>query len=66
MSRKIYCEQCDAYLGEVRDATLRKDALYICASCLIRLRPAPRKPDTSEDFGNVFEALFSGRMPKNS
>ena len=33
MARMIYCEKCGINLGELRDATLRKGAVFICADC---------------------------------
>ena len=34
MSRKIYCNKCKVYLGEIRDAKLRKDVCFSCYSCV--------------------------------
>jgi RNase P subunit RPR2 len=31
--RKIYCKKCGEYLGEIRDATLRKRITFICGDC---------------------------------
>jgi predicted SprT family Zn-dependent metalloprotease len=34
MAKKvIYCKTCGKYLGEIRDATLRKGVKYQCAKC---------------------------------
>ena len=30
---QIYCNDCKLYLGEVRDATLRKNIKHICSIC---------------------------------
>jgi predicted SprT family Zn-dependent metalloprotease len=30
---KIYCAKCRKYLGEIRDAKLRKGTAYLCAEC---------------------------------
>ncbi len=30
---KIYCKKCGKYLGEIRDATLRKHIVYFCSHC---------------------------------
>jgi len=32
---KIYCKHCGKYLGEIRDATLRKGVVFICKECSI-------------------------------
>jgi len=31
--RKIYCQKCKKYLGEIRDAKLRKDIAFLCKDC---------------------------------
>jgi len=33
MSWYIRCKGCNKYLGEIRDATLRKEITYLCISC---------------------------------
>ena len=33
MIRKIYCAECTTYLGEIRDATLKKGMIYLCIKC---------------------------------
>jgi RNase P subunit RPR2 len=30
---KIHCQKCKTYLGEIRDATLRKGIVYLCRKC---------------------------------
>lgn len=30
---KIYCAGCNKYLGEIRDATLRKNIVHLCSNC---------------------------------
>ena len=32
-SRKINCKSCKTYLGEIRDAKLKKGISYLCRSC---------------------------------
>jgi len=32
-SRKIHCHSCKIYVGEIRDATLRKGMIVFCAQC---------------------------------
>jgi predicted SprT family Zn-dependent metalloprotease len=29
----IRCQECDCYLGEIRDATLKKNMSYLCSEC---------------------------------
>jgi hypothetical protein len=33
MGRKIYCAGCSNYLGEIKDARLRKNISYLCSTC---------------------------------
>lgn len=33
MDREIYCKECGAYLGVIRDAKLRKDLVVLCSNC---------------------------------
>lgn len=33
LARKITCNNCQKYLGEIRDARLLKSIVYLCASC---------------------------------
>lgn len=49
--RKIHCHLCGKYLGDIRDATLRKGTKYICEECT--------KP-VKLDLPPGFERLFGG------
>jgi len=52
--RKIYCYKCQSYLGEIRDATLKKDVLFLCSICF-------NKDRTKDyDLPKGFEDLFGG------
>lgn len=31
--KKLHCNNCHKYLGEIRDATLRKGIVYTCEDC---------------------------------
>ena len=31
--RTIRCQECDAYVGTIRDAKLMKDLVFVCPSC---------------------------------
>ena len=35
-AKRIFCKGCGKYLGEIRDATLRKEITYLCSSCEIK------------------------------
>lgn len=49
MSKKIYCQKCGKYLGEIRDATLRKGVIYVCMVCNSR---------QSKEGADLFDRLF--------
>lgn len=38
MARTIQCEKCAKPLGELRDATLRKGVVFMCAECDARTK----------------------------
>ncbi|MBF0121601.1 MAG: hypothetical protein HQK79_22445 [Desulfobacterales bacterium] len=40
---EIYCAGCNKYLGEIRDAKLRKGIAYACAECSVRLKTSKNK-----------------------
>jgi hypothetical protein len=42
MTRHINCHKCGLYLGEIRDATLRKGTKHVCSDCAA---PAASVPD---------------------
>ena len=55
--KKIYCYLCGTYCGEIRQATLRKDLLYICGNC-------HTKQDNDKklyDMPDFFKDLFNGK-----
>lgn len=66
---KIRCEKCNLNLGEIRDATLRKNISYFCNSCTEKLKrldikefrdnPLPRWPHPN--FANLIDNLFNYR-----
>ena len=56
MTREIRCHKCGLYLGEIRDATLRKGIKYTCASCVTG--NAKRKKETDDLLPPEFRSLF--------
>lgn len=62
--RKIYCadKDCGIYLGEIRDATLRKNMHFLCDKCetkrlalKMRFQNPPGKTDFFDPgFTNIF------------
>jgi len=51
--RKIHCRKCGAYLGEIRDATIRKGTEYICPECC-----KPKKADLPPGFEKLFGGII--------
>ncbi len=45
MPKQINCYLCKVYLGEIKDARLRKDTLFICEKCS---KPRPKTKDDDE------------------
>lgn len=56
MTREIYCHKCGIYLGEIRDATLRKGIQYTCASCVTG--NAKRRKETDDMLPPEFRSIF--------
>ena len=54
MTKIIKCAKCDQYLGEIRDATLRKGAVFMCGTCQHDKHRSysPRQKDSI--FDNIF------------
>jgi len=62
MSREIRCFRCTTYLGEVRDAKLKKGMNHICGDCttaLQALEMSHRMDDGKSTYGNIFGDVFS-------
>jgi len=55
----INCCICNLYLGEVRDATLRKNVAHICKDCLQKVRSANKRKRNSDDMlPPEFKSIF--------
>jgi len=56
---KIYCVACNKYLGEIRDAKLRKGVKFLCVNCdtkRIASDMRPKQPDYMKSlFGGIFK-----------
>lgn len=74
MSREINCEECSKPMGEIRDATLRKGIVHICALCntarktlksrlaaLELLQKSNSHLNKDDLFGDVFGDIFGKR-----
>jgi len=73
MSKEIKCSICKAYLGEIREARLRKDTMYICKKCYNKIEmmdlddeedetpqyksPIPDSKDFMTYFGNILRGV---------
>lgn len=55
--KKLYCKDCNKYLGEIREATLMKDIAFICPDCNVGLVDSILKKVTkkSEEFVKIFD-----------
>ncbi len=59
-SRKIYCKPCRKYLGEIRDATLRKEIVFLCSNCETKRLASglANKTGNKNPIGGVFGGIF--------
>ena len=62
--RKLYCadKDCGLYLGEIRDATLRKNIHFLCDNCetkrlALKMRFAELSTKESSGLGEIFDAF---------
>lgn len=59
MARDIHCVDCGTYLGEIRDAKLKKNISHVCSICTdIRKRDritGSRDSDFMSMFGDMFK-----------
>lgn len=56
MARQIHCKKCSCYLGEIRDAKLKKGIVNICGKCYDEKIEKPINYDS--DFGGIFKDIF--------
>lgn len=54
---KIYCIKCNLYLGNIRDAKLRKDIKYLCEKCNIQREALELKYNNQKE-SNSFDQYF--------
>lgn len=60
MARKIFCSECKTYLGEIRDAKLKKDMAHLCAKCesarrLMKTAMGTKDNPLKDLFGDLFK-----------
>lgn len=61
MSNKYHCPLCTQYMGEIRDATLRKGAGLICRTCVELAHTAIGKANNPFIRGGMFEQWAANR-----
>jgi len=61
MSRKINCCECKVYVGEIRDATLMKNMVFLCDNCNTKRITNSLKDSLGYGNDNMFEDIF-GKM----
>ena len=58
--KRIFCKGCGKYLGEIRDAKLRKGMVYLCQNCETKriasdmARIKMRVRDPNREFMDIF------------
>lgn len=63
MARKLNCAGCGAYMGEVRDASLRKDLVCHCEKCVRELKAKAgirQAANQGKPFGGMFDDIWGG------
>ena len=60
-TRRIFCKGCSKYLGEIRDATLRKGIIHLCSLCETKRLASDlaQKTRGSVDPLDIFNDIFS-------
>ena len=60
MTKIIKCAKCNEYLGEIRDATLRKGVSFNCGKChKDAAQPSKRYVSRLLDFAKIFDDFFT-------
>ncbi len=57
---KIKCTKCYKYLGEIRDAKLRKGITYLCKECDTQRQALElrfKKPNSKDSESDLFDIL---------
>lgn len=60
MARTIHCQDCNKYLGEIRDAKLRKGIRHYCEDCDRRNRAARRLSEAAGQGRNPLGDMLAG------
>jgi phage FluMu protein Com len=54
--KTIHCSECKTLLGEIRDATLKKNMAFLCPTCeSARTLSRPAKTDIPDFFKGIFK-----------
>jgi len=62
MPREIKCAECGTDLGEIRDARLRRDIVYLCNACYSQENPASNIFNYASDYDNRDSVDFLKNM----
>jgi hypothetical protein len=54
--RQIHCYKCGGFLGEIRDAKLKKDMYHVCGKCV----RTERTNNMAKNYENPAENFFKG------
>ena len=59
--KTIHCKDCNIFLGDIRDATLKKGITYLCSDCNIkRVAADMMRKNAKYDLPEGFDKLFGG------
>ena len=64
MSRNIKCCKCNTNMGEIRDARLRKDIVFMCQPCnqlMIKKINEVKRTGTDNPFSGLFDDILKKR-----
>ena len=54
MSKKISCTYCNKFLGQIRDAKLRKNIYHMCSECRQVVSKTTPTAGSTEGFDRIF------------
>ena len=55
---KVYCYLCHLYLGEIRDAKLKKEISYLCKDCVSIIKLKFTNTQTPSNVSDLFGGIF--------
>jgi len=62
MSKKILCKSCMKYLGEIHEAKLRKNIVFLCEQCEVQRKALELryKNNSHDDYMDSIKDIFGG------